>query len=397
MGGSWNQNPIELENHFAVAHSVEKWLPITMTWVYNQLKYGKNVSALVLTNATQNLDKFPWHSITTASKSDYLVLRVVKKLGLSYRPLSEAHNQVIRKKHPRILHSHFGDKGWYDIPLRNKHNLKHVVTFYGYDLSLLPAQKPVWKFRFQELFEESHIFLCEGPHMAESLINLGCPHTKVKVLRLGIEVEKFQYSQRLLKKNEDIKILIAGTFREKKGIPYALLAISKLKAKHPNLRVTVIGDSTGTSMEEREKRRIMSVVNSQNMESMVEFQGFQTHNRLLEEAYRHHIFLSPSVTAEDGDVEGGAPVTIIEMAATGIPVVSSYHCDIPQIIENGKTGYLAEERDVDGLAEHLSFLIDHPDSWKALTFNARKYIEKNFNIISQTEKLEEVYRALDRN
>ncbi len=52
---------------------------------------------------------------------------------------------------------------------------------------------------------------------------------------------------------------------------------------------------------------------------------------------RHHLFLSPSVTAPDGDSEGGAPVSIIEAAATGMPVVSTTHCDIPQAVDDGVT------------------------------------------------------------
>jgi len=73
--------------------------------------------------------------------------------------------------------------------------------------------------------------------------------------------------------------------------------------------------------------------------------GFQPHAILFEEAYKNHIFLSPSVTALDGDTEGGAPVTIIEMAATGMPIISTKHCDIPEVIKDGVTGFLANERD----------------------------------------------------
>ncbi len=69
--------------------------------------------------------------------------------------------------------------------------------------------------------------------------------------------------------------------------------------------------------------------------------GYQPHSTLFAEAYRHHIFLSPSVTASTGDTEGGAPVSLIEMAATGMLIVSTTHCDIPEVIKHGVTGLLA--------------------------------------------------------
>jgi len=97
------------------------------------------------------------------------------------------------------------------------------------------------------------------------------------------------------------------------------------------------------------------------MEQLVRMLGYQSYKMLFEEVYMHHIFLSPSVTAKDGDAEGGAPVTIIEMAASEIPIISTKHCDIPGVILDGKTGLLAEKRDVDGLYERLLWLVSNAE------------------------------------
>ena len=82
----------------------------------------------------------------------------------------------------------------------------------------------------------------------------------------------------------------------------------------------------------------MAVIEKHKLQSKIRMLGFQPYSVLLEEAYTHHIFLSPSVTASDGDTEGGAPVTLIEMLATGMPIVSTTHCDIPEIICKGPEG-----------------------------------------------------------
>ena len=133
-------------------------------------------------------------------------------------------------------------------------------------------------------------------------------------------------------------MLIAASFREKKGIPLALEALGRIR-DHVPLEVTIIGDSGSTAEGVQEKARIMQGIQKHNLTSSVRLLGFQPHRRLLEEAYKHHIFVSPSLTTSNGDCEGGAPVGMIEMAASGMPVVSTRHCDIPEVFGSDR-GYL---------------------------------------------------------
>lgn len=231
-----------------IAHSTFSWLPLTENWIYKQLKYINRYSSIIFTNTTCNLEHFPWEPIYCPDKNQYAIFRFFRKLKLKSYPF--VFDAAIKKYKPVILHSHFGDRGWYDLPLAKKYGLKHVITFYGYDVNMLPTQQPVWKERYKELFNNADLFLCEGPHMARCLVNLGCPEEKVKVQRLGVEVDKIPFVQRKIGEDRLVKILIAGTFREKKGIPYALEAIGMLRDKYSNIRVTIIGDSTNQQREE---------------------------------------------------------------------------------------------------------------------------------------------------
>lgn len=61
----------------------------------------------------------------------------------------------------------------------------------------------------------------------------------------------------------------------------------------------------------------------------------------------------------------------IEMAATGMPIVSTNHCDIPNVITSERTGLLANEHDVGQLAEHIRWLIRNPDAWCDMVTAAR--------------------------
>jgi colanic acid/amylovoran biosynthesis glycosyltransferase len=173
-------------------------------------------------------------------------------------------------------------------------------------------------------------------------------------------------------------VLIAASFREKKGIPYALEALGILQ-QETEVQITIIGDAGASAPAQAEKARILAALTAHGLEHCTRMLGFQPYRVLFEEAYQHHVFLSPSVTAANGDTEGGAPVTLIEMAATGMPIVSTRHCDIPEVVEDGVSGLLAEERDVSGLVERLRWLVEHPECWRSLTLAGRKRMEEQFD------------------
>jgi colanic acid/amylovoran biosynthesis glycosyltransferase len=82
------------------------------------------------------------------------------------------------------------------------------------------------------------------------------------------------------------------------------------------------------------------------------------------------------------------------MSASGMPVVSTKHCDIPQVIQDGVSGLLAEERDIDGLVRHLETLIEQPELWKKMGKAGREYIESKFDVKKQAEELAILYRGL---
>ena len=144
----------------------------------------------------------------------------------------------------------------------------------------------------------------------------------------------------------------------------------------------------------REKEKILAAIHQGGLADCTRMPGYQPHRVVMEEARRHYVFLSPSVTAADGDTEGGAPVSIIEMSASGMMIVSTKHCDIPGVILDGKTGLLAPENDVDTLVEHLQWIVAHPERWLEMQRAGRSHMEAEFDARLQGERLAAVYREL---
>lgn len=223
--------------------------------------------------------------------------------------------------------------------------------------------------------------------MKKKLIELGCPEDKIIVQHLGVDIKKFSFSPRKPPEDGNITILIAGGFREKKGIPYAIKAFTKVKESHPDIKLRILGDGPM-------RDQIESLITESGISDSVTLLGYQSHSVFLNEAENAHIFMLPSITAQDGDTEGGAPVAIIEAQASGLPVISSYHADIPEVVVDGTSALLAPEKDVETLAGHLEYLVEHPEVWERMGRAGRKHVEEEYDLMAQVEKLENIYNKL---
>ncbi|MDG5766529.1 glycosyltransferase [Balneolales bacterium ANBcel1] len=385
--------------HITVVHSFPVWLPQTQTWLYNQVRsLPENVTSHIVCKSTGNLDQFHLPNIH-ALMGGYSRLSDISTRALRHVDYHLYTALKINAIRPQILHSHFGTVGWKNdrmlrlLPGQIRRNIRHVVTFYGQDVVHIPKTKPVWRKRYRKMFRNVDMVLCEGTHMAMKVRELGCPAEIIRVHHLGVDLEAIPFRPRKKRENQPCRILMAAAFRPKKGFLYGLRALERISARH-DIEVTLVGDSTGDNISELEKQRIESFVAASGLAGKVAYTGFLSQHQLNRLAADHHIYLAPSVTAEDGDSEGGAPVSLIEMAASGMPVVSSRHCDIPEVLPENECGLLADERDVDELEAHLDLLLSHPESWLDLTVTAREHLESHYDAKKQGESLSRKYFRL---
>ena len=206
-------------DELGVLHVCDEWLPQTMTWLYAQVCcQPAYIRSRVLCDRIANLDQFPYPGLICDQLQGGFI-DLISRYSWRFRSLRKKQLILRELRHSttKILHSHVGSTGWYNMPLVSKTKVKHIVTFYGFDLSRLPKVEPVWKQRYQELFAEADLFLCEGPHMRECLIELGCPAEKVIVHHLGVRLESLPSKPRVWTVRTPLKVLLAGTFVEKKG------------------------------------------------------------------------------------------------------------------------------------------------------------------------------------
>lgn len=371
---------------YTVAQLNDVYLPITESWLYNQTINVTKYQSIFIVQRVKNLDLFPFSDVY--STHEFFLYRYADAIHIrlfdSFFPFY--YKKLIKKHNVKLLHAHFGPQGFRYLKIKSDLKLPMITTFYGYDISTLSRVK-YWQKAYLKLFKNCELFLVEGTHMKNELVKLGCPIEKIKVHHLGVNINQIRFKPRIVNPKSTITILISGTFTEKKGIIYAIEAFATVKSRNQNIRLRILGDGYMRS-------QIESLVQNLEIADSVELLGYQPYSVFLSELENAHIFLSPSITAENGDTEGGAPVSIIEAQASGIPVISSYHADIPEVVIDGQSALLAPEKDVHILAEHLTYLVDHPEIWPKIGQTGRAHVEKEYNAEIQGRRLESIYKEL---
>ncbi|MBN2569925.1 MAG: glycosyltransferase [Deltaproteobacteria bacterium] len=380
--------------HHQVLQFVECWLPQSMVWMHEQLlNLPPQFVPHVTCNERANVDQFAMNNIHLTNQHPLISrLRKIIAYRLGGIPFDFCAENLAKHIGASLIHSHFGNVAWMNLRTASRLMVPHLVSFYGFDVRSLPTRDPVWRKRYRRLFSEVELVLAMGPNMAWELETLGCGARKIRIHHLGVDLTHLPFRPRHPHANQPLRILMAGTFKEKKGIPCALEALHKLRG-HVDLEITIIGDATDDYRDQLEKKRIIDTVRRLKLESIVKLLGYQPYSILIKEAYSHDIFLAPSLTANDGDKEG-IPMTIVEMAASGMPIVSTVHADIPEIIQHGITGWLAKENCVDELVTCLQFVISNPEKWLPALKAGREHIEKQFDAYKQGIRLGDIYQQL---
>ena len=365
-----------------VAHCASPFLNLTMTWVYRQIAHHRRYRPVVLTQEARNLPLFPVEPLHDAAQWPVprrLLHRVLLRLTGQYA----FYAPLLRRERADLIHAHFGQEGYRCLNARRRADIPMVTTFYGLDVSALP-RIPAWRRRFKRLFEEGARFLAEGPCLGERLVDVGCPPEKVRIQKLGVDLSAIPCRPTREPEDGSEIVLMCAYFNEKKGLPYGVRAFGRIADRYPRARLRIIGDGP-------RRPEIEAAVQELHLSDRVAFLGLLPEPECLEHLLRSHVLLYPSVTASDGDTEGGAPVTVLQALASGLPVVSSRHADIPAVAPDGSCALLAPERDIEGLAERLDVLLSDSALRGRMGEAGRRHMEEHHDAVKQGEKLETIY------
>lgn len=289
-------------------------------------------------------------------------------------------------RHYDIIHSQFGTEGYRALTFKRllEPTPKLLVMFRGHDISAYIQQEG--DRLYQLTFQGVDYCLANCHFFRKKVIDLGWDPERIAVHLSGLDVNKFAFHPRFLNPGEPIRIATTGRLVEKKGIEYAIRAVVKQANYFPELSYLIIGDGPL-------RDSLQALITELGAGSYIHLLGWKTESEMIEILNTCHLFIAPSVTAANGDQD--APINVLKEAmAMGLPIISTYHGGIPELVEDGVSGLLVPERDVPALAEKLGYLLTHPESWIEMGKAGRLCVEQHYDLHPLNDKLVTLYQNL---
>ncbi|WP_231949030.1 glycosyltransferase [Paenarthrobacter nicotinovorans] len=328
----------------------------------------------------------PVGELDTASIFDQGKQAVIRHTLLrDRRPLK----RILEMHNIEVVHAHFGVEGMYSLPAARSLSLPHFTTLHGFDVStsraaLLRSKRPAWMYYSmlrQKFLRSESQFICVSRHIQQLAVELGAEPERTVVIGTGVDTERIQASE----VPDTPVILHVARLVEKKGTAYLIRAFAALVKVIPEARLRIIGSGP---LEAHLKSQVAGL----DLTRHVDFLGVQPHKRVLQELQKARVLCLPSVTAASGDQEGLGQV-LLEAGAMGRPVVATNHGGIADAIVHDRTGLLVGERDILALADALTIILEDQSLAQRLGAAARAYVEQDFNVFLQAEKVEALYRS----
>jgi colanic acid/amylovoran biosynthesis glycosyltransferase len=347
----------------------------TLTFIYNEVtELAKSHEVKIITCERKNEHLFPFEDIVEIpflkktlrakyqTKLQYLDLQWAFKNSKFEKRIST----VIDEFKPDVIHTHFGFESWFFLENFHRHDIPIFVSFHGFDASHKltssryrkavkrhlnrPEVTPVFVSEFMQL----HVEQC-----VEQQFN------KAKILYYGTDIDFFERTN-YTQKGKPFTFLQVSSFSEKKGHEFTVKSFAELLKKvDDKLSIKLILAGEGFL-----KNDIQDLVAELGIMEYVEFPGLVNRQQAKELMNQANTFVHHSVTsASVGDMEG-IPNAIMEAMAMELPIISTFHSGIPELIENEVNGYLVEERDIEMYSQRMLAIL----SWKYERVNREKVI-----------------------
>ncbi|MEM9886965.1 MAG: glycosyltransferase [Bacteroidota bacterium] len=345
---------------------------------------SKTHEVLVVCRKRKATHKFPFEAVKVLKPIPLLeriCFGILRRLGWKSNysfSLSRQLNQLIETFSPDLIHAHFGGAGLTVSDNIANPEVPLLVHFHGVDASAALRNR-TYRNRLRRLFNKANTYpLLVSKYMRSRFQDLDLNTQNSHILYYGINVSRFKRTQRLPK--QPFIFLQVSSFREKKGHIYTIQAFYRLRQQLPTVPVRLVFLGDGDTLS-----ACKSLADSLGLSDCIEFRGFQDTAAIFNALDTAHCFVHHSITAENGNQEG-IPNAIMEAMAMELPIISTYHAGIPELVEDGKHGYLVEEKDVDAYAAKMQDIL----VWDYLPENQLK-IEQQFEQEKHAKKLSEIY------
>jgi glycosyltransferase involved in cell wall biosynthesis len=290
--------------------------------------------------------------------------------------------QRLIKENVQVILAEFGTVGARLLDVSKQTGIPLITIFYGYDAwhrDVLSENEV----GYEQLFKQASAVIGVSRDICNQLAVLGCVPEKIIHLPCYVNLELFKPVQRDFSR----KILLAvGRFCITKAPDLTILAFSEVLRSHPDAELRMVGADDGNGIMES----CRSLVKALGIQENVKFLGSMSSENVAAEMRNASVFVQHSITApETGDKEG-TPVAIMEAMACGLPIVSTRHAGIQEVVQDGISGILVNEFDYLRMAKEITELLGHPERLEEISYAASNGIRANRSVADHIQILSEI-------
>ncbi len=208
------------------------------------------------------------------------------------------------------------------------------------------------------------------------------PDRVYTVIPMGIHT----YQKKLRKsKSSRTHLLFVGRLSVEKGAIYVCEAMEILKKiRDANFHLSIVGDGP-------ELRTIQEFIIEHHLEKIVSLEGWLQKNELRHRYRDADVFIGPSLETPNGWKEA-LGLTFAEASYAGLPVIATKTGGIPDVVKDGITGLLVQQKSAQDIARAVRYLFDHPEIAKAMGIAGHKHVADNFTWESVASRYKSVFR-----
>lgn len=295
-------------------------------------------------------------------------------------------HRLAKDERAALIHAHFAEGAAAAVSLSNSLDIPFVMHLRGgaelYPDSALCAKAFEWSYLMwrRQMWNHCSRFLCVSRFIRDRALTAGFPREKLTVHFTGIDFSRFSPFPPGTRRDRTL-LLYVGRLVRYKGADHFIRATDVVRRHCKAAHAVIIGD--GWFRPEAERLAAELAIPCQ-------FLGDQPAHVVREYMGRARVFCVPSRTLEDGMSEAFGNV-FTEAQAMGLPAVAYRHGGIVETMLEGETGLLADENDIYGLAAHMERFLDDNEFWNLCSHRGAEWVRKEFDVRSQTAKLEELY------
>ncbi len=282
--------------------------------------------------------------------------------------------RFLQREQVDVVLAEYGPVGASILDVCQDLDLPLVVHFHGFDSSrhstLLEMNEA-----YTKLFAGASAIIVVSKRMKHDLVMLGCNPNKIKLIYYGAHPDFFS----IVPNYESNNLLMVGRLTDQKAPHLSILAFAKVAQKYSHIRLRIIGDG--------ELRGVCrDLILALGLSGRVDMLGSGGRELVVREFSNSVMFLQHSIEAVSGDREG-TPVAILEAGASGLPVVSTRHAGIPDVV-TPDTGLLVEEGDIDAMADVICRLIEDRKLASEMGQRARRHVAESFGMVKHIEAVQ---------